>query len=683
MHKAAKRIFKKEDIKVKRIKKNLFSYLRISVKSKLKENIIIDGIIKIAKKLKAIPREQSLKRRPDLEMRSNSQLKNNLQILSLNINGIKSKYYELALMLQRLKPDIICLQETKIKGLKKKTHINGYVIHEVPAGGTSRGLLMGFRNGSNIDFKIIESRYDVILASINDNAIVGNIYRSTNSGTSKLTTQKVVDILKTEKSECLLVGDWNETPSVMERKLSKKGIQVYTTGAPIRGTRIYRNRKRTKRAIDYGLSNCDRLINSQKVRYNWNISDHLPVEVNISLNCFKKSNEKKLIFDRKKLYETNIINVIKSHDYKTSGIDPVMDIKFFHEELNIILKELKVIREIDVNNNIIIPKSIKKAIALKRIKDKEVRKGISPLNELVQMKKNIIKEIRAYKRKSYLRFISRGVEYLNLNDTKNSWKWIKSCSSIGKNKLDEDMVYKPNTLITESDPNRRLEIWAEHFRKLSLADEKTTEIIINSNNKYSEISDARVSWTEIKEVLKSMRKGKASGNDMIPGEVYKLVENENEPTSNLSKSILKILDNIYNGNGFPIEWRDCTVVPIFKKGDKYDPNNYRGIALINTMLKVLTKVIAARLQDICSNHNLIRREQVGFMKSEECVAQVACLLECCQRRKLRGKQTLICFLDLKKAYDMISHDMLILKLKRVRIGNKMIELIKKSMKKHL
>ena len=70
-------------------------------------------------------------------------------------NGIKSKYYELALMLQRLKPDIICLQETKIKGLKKKTHINGYVIHEVPAGGTSRGLLMGFHNSSNIDFKII------------------------------------------------------------------------------------------------------------------------------------------------------------------------------------------------------------------------------------------------------------------------------------------------------------------------------------------------------------------------------------------------------------------------------------------------------------------------------------------------------------------------------------------------
>ena len=53
------------------------------------------------------------------------------------------------------------------------------------------------------------------------------------------------------------------------------------------------------------------------------------------------------------------------------------------------------------------------------------------------------------------------------------------------------------------------------------------------------------------------------------------------------------------------------------------------------MLKAPTKVIVAKLQDICSNHNLIRREQFGFMKREECIAQVACLIERSQRRKLR------------------------------------------------
>lgn len=128
---------------------------------------------------------------------------------------------------------------------------------------------------------------------------------------------------------------------------------------------------------------------------------------------------------------------------------------------------------------------------------------------------------------------------------------------------------------------------------------------------------------------------------------------------------------------FPSEWKDCTVVPIFKKGDKLDPNNYRGIALINTLLKVLTKVIASRLQKICADHNLIRREQVGFIRSEECAAQAACLLESCQRRRITDKNTLLCFLDLRKAYDLVPHDRLISKLKAVGLGYKMINFIKR------
>jgi hypothetical protein len=62
-------------------------------------------------------------------------------------------------------------------------------------------------------------------------------------------------------------------------------------------------------------------------------------------------------------------------------------------------------------------------------------------------------------------------------------------------------------------------------------------------------------------------------------------------------SLLKLLNDIYlndkNDNVFPLEWRYCTVVPIHQKGDHLDPNNYRGIALRKTLLKVLTKVLAA------------------------------------------------------------------------------------------
>jgi hypothetical protein len=86
------------------------------------------------------------------------------------------------------------------------------------------------------------------------------------------------------------------------------------------------------------------------------------------------------------------------------------------------------------------------------------------------------------------------------------------------------------------------------------------------------------------------------------------------------------------------------------------------------MLKILTKVIAARLNTICSDLGLVIPEQVGFMRQEECATQVATLLECCQRRRLRGLDTVLGFLDLKKAYDMVPHDRLFNKLAAAGIG---------------
>ena len=125
----------------------------------------------------------------------------------------------------------------------------------------------------------------------------------------------------------------------------------------------------------------------------------------------------------------------------------------------------------------------------------------------------------------------------------------------------------------------------------------------------------------------------------------------------------------------PKEWENCLIVPIFKKGNKNDPNDYRGITLINTMQKLLSKILAHRLQNMCSEFNLLIKEQAGFIKSEECVSEATALLECCQRRKIRNKETILCFLDLKKAYDMVPHRKLFTKLKHIGFGPKFVKVI--------
>jgi exonuclease III len=291
------------------------------------------------------------------------------------------------LLLQQCKPDNICLQETKKLVNDKIIHINGYLVHEVPASGTGLGLVMGFRKDPGLSCNMIESYDDIISSSvkgIHSNIIVGNVYRSPSPIKMKETALRVVICINkySNKSNCLLAGDWNEILSVLTKKLLKKGIQVYTIDAPTKGTRVYQNRKRTKRPIDYGSSNNHQLIASQCCRYNWSISDHLPVEVKINLSHTDKPVEMTTIFDPKKLYEPKIAQAIKNHAFDYTGLDPINEIKIFHENLDHVLSNLKVIRVEKVRENkIFIPNFIKRSIVLKRLTDK--RSGIVKLHYLI------------------------------------------------------------------------------------------------------------------------------------------------------------------------------------------------------------------------------------------------------------------------------------------------------------
>jgi hypothetical protein len=107
----------------------------------------------------------------------------------------------------------------------------------------------------------------------------------------------------------------------------------------------------------------------------------------------------------------------------------------------------------------------------------------------------------------------------------------------------------------------------------------------------------------------------------------------------------------------------ATIISIFKKGDTQDCSNYRGISLMESLTKLVESVLAARLQ----NHLALSRVQGGFRRGEECAGMIASLYEICQRRALSGEQTVVCFLDLKKAFDLVPHGVLLYKCERAGI----------------
>ena len=80
--------------------------------------------------------------------------------------------------------------------------------------------------------------------------------------------------------------------------------------------------------------------------------------------------------------------------------------------------------------------------------------------------------------------------------------------------------------------------------------------------------------------------------------------------------------------------------------------NYRPIALTSIVAKLYESIICSRLTDYIERNKLIGDEQGGFRAKRGCMDQVFTLSEIIAKRREKGKRTYLCFLDLKKAYDL-------------------------------
>ena len=679
------RNIEKQDFCINKIVKTHSRYIRLSI------NISVNNEIK-ERVLKALKALYGVKIRK-LKMRYNEELKEKVKkivkpitILTLNINNLKNKVEELSEHLNKFAPSIVCLQETRRKDITKGIRLFGYQVEEVPVSETGLGLLIAVRKDSGLIPKVIKKAENYIIISVKNEAtklLVVNIYRHNKGAARKETMQDIVQCLNEYENKelingVILAGDWNSTPEEILRICERAHVKAFTNDVPTRGTRIKKNRRRTKKVVDFAISNKKGLINKQTCKRGWNLSDHIPILIKLNIDQKPSAVITKNFFDRKLLENKKVIKSVLKMEQNTFSNKKSAEelVKEFNNFWKQKLQELKVIRKITIKHNqLLLPKNIKRLIIEKNETDKLVRKKIIEASAFIEKRKAVKLAIKKLRRARYLNFIKRGIKFLQNNDYRNSWRWVKRHSGTERKNSGTSDLIDPVTKDLTNDPNRKMEIWSQHF--YNLCKKNYNELVPNYENQddYSEITDCPILWDEIIFESKCTRNNKAAGVDNIPSEFYKIIQNDPKCESNFSKNILHIFNTILNEGICPKDWEDCIVVPIFKKGDPSDPSNYRGIALINTLQKLFAKIIARRLQNLNENFPILRREQVGFIKSEECAGQAACLLESLQRRKFRGKDTLVCFLDLKKAYDMVPHKRLIAKLKSKKLGPKIVKVI--------
>ncbi len=307
-------------------------------------------------------------------------------------------------------------------------------------------------------------------------------------------------------------------------------------------------------------------------------------------------------------------------------------------------------------------------------------------NIFIGTRKIFDKKLRFHKRK-YNRGTEIELEEICKKDPTKFWNQIKNLGPKRKINIPMEIVNNDHQIITETE--KILDKWKEDFKSLYnvnieknndfdnkfLLDCKDFNTHLENNMLdplYDQNSTLNRNFTieEISNAINKTKNNKSTGTDKIPYEALKY------------KNVIKLLKEFYqfcfDTALVPNIWRKAIINPIpkDKRKDQRIPLNYRGISLLNTILKIYSSTLNNRFMEFDNIEELIVDEQNGFRKRRSCVEHIFTLNSVIRNNLNQNKQICCAFIDFKKAFDFVNRDLLFYKLLVNKIDGKFFNAVK-------
>ena len=161
---------------------------------------------------------------------------------------------------------------------------------------------------------------------------------------------------------------------------------------------------------------------------------------------------------------------------------------------------------------------------------------------------------------------------------------------------------------------------------------------------------------DIIEVVKEIDLSKSASVDNLSTRVLK------DAFEYLVKQLMHMFNCSLTTCSFPDNWKKATVVPLQKSGDKTNVNNLRPVSLLPLPGKLLERLFHKKVSKYLDDNELLNEGQNGFRKGRSTVGTVAELTDDILLGINNKDYTLAVFVDLRKAFDTVSHDILAKKL---------------------
>ena len=170
-----------------------------------------------------------------------------------------------------------------------------------------------------------------------------------------------------------------------------------------------------------------------------------------------------------------------------------------------------------------------------------------------------------------------------------------------------------------------------------------------------------ITTDEVHKALDSLKTNKSPGPDKVYPKLLK------ETKSEILSSLTTVFNMSLRQGIVPSDWKKANVTPIFKKGDKQIPGNYRPISLTSVVGKLLESIIRDKIVRYLESHSLIGDSQHGFRNKRSCLSNLLTFYNDLFSDYDVARSLDIVYLDFQKAFDKVPHHKLLYKLKQIGI----------------
>ena len=180
------------------------------------------------------------------------------------------------------------------------------------------------------------------------------------------------------------------------------------------------------------------------------------------------------------------------------------------------------------------------------------------------------------------------------------------------------------------------------------------------------LSHVDITEADISKVLSTLNPGKSPGPDCIHPRVLRELAYE------LSTPLKILFDKTMSHGTIPSKWKTAEVRPIFKKGDKASPDNYRPVSLTSVLCKVFEKFVRDAMYKHLIDNKILSPDQFGFCQGRSCVTQLLVTANDWLLSLDNKSPVDAIYLDFSKAFDSVPHRRLIHKLNSYGIRGNML-----------